>query len=321
MFNPLKYFSNRKVGLVLGSGAAKGISHISVIEYLKKMDIPIDMIAGSSIGALIGAIYACGNLDRAKNDLISFDWKDLLKILDFVFPKSGIIEGTKITKYLSQYIPDTVNFEDLPIKLNVIATDFISGDAVIFNKGNVLNAVRASISIPGIFEPVNYNGCILIDGGVANPIPVNIVKQMGAGKVIAVNLHPTAAKLVTKKSMKAKTVEADDIPETSKIVTDKVKKSKIDSLFGDLKKYFSTENRKTDNIPSIVEVMSQSIDIMEFMNTQMLLKYFKPDVLIQPNLSDIKTMDFYRASYILSKGTIASEEMKRNLLFKVKYWI
>lgn len=318
MINPLKYFRNSKVGLALGSGGAKGIAHIAVIEYLEQMKIPVGMIAGSSIGALVGAVYACGSMAKFKSDIIKMSTGKFFSYLDPVFPRSGLIEGKAIMKFLSNYIPPDARIETLSVPLAIVATDFNTGSSVVFRSGNVLESVRASISIPGIFVPVKYNDTYLIDGGVSNPIPVNIVKEMGAGITVAVNLHPRIpARMIAKKSSQAHMIKTEtQIVEKSK---DKQGHDWYD-LFGSIKGWISDKkNRPSD--PNIFEVISRSVDIMEFINTVQMLKYHNPTLLIEPDLLDIGTMQIEKAEYILGIGSAACDARRNYIIRKIKCWI
>ena len=158
------------------------------------MEIPIDFIAGSSIGAVIGALHGIGALGRFKEDILKFTFRDMLGYMDPVVPRSGLIEGKGFVKFMERYIPRDAKIEELKTPLSVLATDYGTGMSVIFRKGNILEALRASVSIPGVLMPVKYGETLLVDGGVANPLPINIVRGMGAGITVAVNLHPRLKK-------------------------------------------------------------------------------------------------------------------------------
>lgn len=174
-----------KVGLALGSGAIRGFAHFGVIRALEENDIPIDYVAGTSIGALIGSLYCCGA-----------DIKLIIKVLeniaakhvvDFAMTKKGLIQGKKIEELLRLFVRPN-NFEELKIPLSVVATDLVKGERVVFDKGDVISAVRASISIPGVFTPKEYNGMILADGAIIERMPIDVVKEMGADIVIGVDV-------------------------------------------------------------------------------------------------------------------------------------
>ena len=180
----------RSIGLALGGGAARGMAHVGVLEILEKEKIPIDMIAGTSAGAIIGALLAQGK-NAAEIDKLArnFNWKQRVKALDLVLPKNGFIADRKIKQLLKSIIGD-VDFNDLKIPFACVATDINNGQEVVMNQGSVLEAVRASVSMPVMFSVAKYNGRHLIDGGLVNPVPVSVLKAMGADFIIAVNVMP-----------------------------------------------------------------------------------------------------------------------------------
>ncbi|MCA1029954.1 patatin-like phospholipase family protein [Bacillus timonensis] len=177
--------SKPKIGLALGSGGARGFAHLGVIKVLKEENIPIDFIAGSSMGALVGAFYSTGlDIDRLYKLAIAFKRK---YYLDFTVPKMGFIAGNRV-KELIRLFTHGKNIEELKVPLAVVATDITTGEKVVFKEGSIADAVRASISIPGIFVPEKINGKLLVDGGVADRVPVSVVKEMGSDIVIAVDV-------------------------------------------------------------------------------------------------------------------------------------
>jgi NTE family protein len=320
MISLLKFFRKKKVGLVLGSGGSKGIAHIAVIEYLEALDVPISMISGSSIGALIAAVYASGSIKLLKEDVLKMDRKQVRSYFDPVFPLSGLMEGKKLKVFLSKYIPSNARIEDLPIPIAVVATDLFSGEAVVLRSGSVIDAVRASISIPGVFIPVKYGDSVLVDGGVANPLPIDIVQAMGADLTIAVNLHPKIQSERLKKTIKKRTTSELD-PDSLAVASGaspEAKEAGI-SVIKSAEKWLGRDrNKKDEGLPNILEVISQSIDIMGYVNTTMMLKYARPTVLIEPDLVDMPTLDFARASRALTEGHSASWKMKRALIRRIK---
>jgi NTE family protein len=174
-----------KIGLALGSGGARGFVHLGVIKVLKDEGIPIHLIAGSSMGALIGSFYAAGiEMDRLYKLSTAFKRK---YFLDFTVPKMGFIAGKKVKEFIKVFTHGK-NIEELSIPLGIVATDLLTGEKVVFKKGPVSDAVRASISIPGIFVPQKHNGRILVDGGVSDRVPISVAKEMGADIVIAVDV-------------------------------------------------------------------------------------------------------------------------------------
>lgn len=174
-----------KIGLALGSGGARGFAHLGVIRVLKEENIPISYVAGSSMGALIGSLYASGtDLDQLYKIATSFKRK---YYLDFTVPKMGLIKGNRIKEFIGIFT-HWRNLEDLDIPTAVVATNIRTAEKVVFTEGSVANAVRASIAIPGIFTPEKIGDQLLVDGGVVDRVPVSVVKEMGAEFVIAVDV-------------------------------------------------------------------------------------------------------------------------------------
>ncbi|WP_085508045.1 patatin-like phospholipase family protein [Thalassobacillus devorans] len=173
-----------KIGLALGSGGARGFAHLGVLKALHDNNIPIDIIAGSSMGALVGAFYAAGQkIDDLYKLATTFKRK---YYLDFTVPKMGFIQGKRIKEYIRLFTYNK-NIEEFVVPMGVVATDLYAGSKKVFTKGNASNAVRASISIPGIFVPEKIEGRLYIDGGVIDRVPASVAKDMGADMVIAVD--------------------------------------------------------------------------------------------------------------------------------------
>jgi NTE family protein len=177
------------VGLALGAGAAKGFAHIGVLDALEKAGIRIDMIAGSSMGAIIGGGYASGlSVDTLATVALTYNWLDVLNLLDPVFPTRGFIDGQKIHAFLDE-LYDHQNIEDLDIPFAATTVDIMKGDLFVLNEGSLANAARASSSIPIVFNPLaNRKGQVLVDGGMIDPVPIDVVRSMGADYIIAVNV-------------------------------------------------------------------------------------------------------------------------------------
>lgn len=325
MFNPFNIFNKKKVGIVLGSGGAKGISHISVMEYIDELGIPVDILAGSSIGAVVAALYASGKMADFKSDLLRMKWKEMLALFDPVFPVSGLIEGEKIIDFLSKYIPPGLNIEDLSLPLAIVTTDYHTGMPIIFRRGNVLNALRASISIPGVFIPVKYNDKLLIDGGVSKPLPIDVARDMGAGITIAVNLHHAVYQKRMKKMMKniisnstTEKMKPHIISAKSKLLLRNIpirKKTEKKQWFKSVEQWLGAvdSSKKDEKMPNIFEMITKTFEIMGYINTMLMLDYYRPNVLIQPKLLKIASLDFTDSSMVLNEGRTACELEKKTL--------
>jgi NTE family protein len=178
---------NKKIGLALGSGSARGFAHIGVIKVLERNNIPIDLIAGSSIGALVGGIYAATkDIAYIEKLALDTDWLHMIKLLDPAFG-SGFIAGDKVKKFIHESLRGA-SFSDLKIPFSVVATDIVAGEPVIFREGDLAEAIRASVSIPFIFHTVSHGEKILCDGALSMPVPVPAARRMGAEYTIAVDL-------------------------------------------------------------------------------------------------------------------------------------
>jgi NTE family protein len=177
-----------KIGLALGSGGPKGLSHIGIIKVLEENNIPIDFIAGSSIGSVIGGFYAATkDIKKIEEIALSNNWRQTLSLFFDPSLRQGFVSGRKIRNFIENII-GKINFKDLKIPLSVVTTDIKTGEAVVIDKGEVALAIRASSSIPLIFKPAKLNNRLLVDGGLSLPVPVSVVKKMGADLVVAVNL-------------------------------------------------------------------------------------------------------------------------------------
>jgi NTE family protein len=289
----------------LGSGSARGLAHLGVIRAIEEAGIEVDCIAGSSMGALIGAIHAAGKLDELEATFKTFDWKTMATFFDVVLPKSGLLDGARVGELVRAHIhADTI--EMLPKAFAAVATDIVNGEEVVIRSGDVIEAVRASISVPGIFTPVRSNGHILVDGGLTNPVPVSAVRTMGAEFVIAVDLNH---EIVSGKNMKPL------LPEKGKAVASglfaqwvgdyrlSMKDIRQKLLAGD--NAASAQFRKwvsPEPLPSIFEVLLASINIMETSITRIRLNLDKPDILLQPPLGEVRFLEFDRAEEIIAIG-------------------
>lgn len=177
-----------RIGLALGSGSARGLAHIGVLRALKEANIEVDLVAGTSMGAVIGAVFASDKIDGLSARLCNLDWPGIVALLDPVFPRSGLIDGQRVAEFVRAHVP-SAHIEGLLLPFAAVATDLMTGEEVVATTGDLTEAVRASIAVPGIVTPVRSNGRILVDGGLVNPVPVSVARAMGADLVIAVDLN------------------------------------------------------------------------------------------------------------------------------------
>ncbi len=263
--------TRKKIGLAL-SGGVKGLAHIGVLGVLEENNIPVDFIAGTSMGAVIGALYSYEpNAKKLEKEVLSKKWNGLL---DYTIPITGLIRGKRIEKFFEERLKN-ISFKDLKIPLFVTACDIDKKQEIIFSRGSVAKALRASISIPGIFVPTENIDKILVDGGVIDPIPTEILEGK-ADIIIAVNAN----------FMKIRKPDLNDVAT------------------------FKTGNRK---MPHIIETVSKSFQIIGSEASKNDLMEEKANFIINIDLSNIKTMEFEKAKEIINKGKRTTRKLLRDI--------
>ncbi|WP_216901448.1 patatin family protein [Synechococcus sp. CCY 9618] len=318
----------KSVGLALGSGGARGWAHIGVIRALEEAGIRIDCISGASIGALVGAIHCAGELDELEEFIQDLSWRDMLSYFDMVFPTSGLLDGNKVYELLSEHMQGML-IEESPIPFCCVATDLIKGEEVHIRSGSMVDAVRASISVPGIFTPFCHGDLFLGDGGIVNPVPVDVVRGMGAEVVIAVNLNRNDVTGGLAPSSRAEVIcsvaapdeaeeeeaETDGTPRTSSEASKRRRESFLKSLSDRYQSMKDTLNDKVDQWfpseepgPNIFDVIGTSLNVMEQQVTRSRLETHAPDVLLEPVLNDFAIFDFHKANRIIRKGYRAMKD-------------
>lgn len=266
-----------KVGLALGGGAARGLAHIGVLEVLERERIPIDMIAGTSIGGMVGAFRARGQGSGVMKEMaLKLNLMKMLSLADLALPKSGLFGGKAVINLLQKTMGSDIKFDELPIPLALVATDIITGEEVVIKEGSVLEGVRASISIPGIFTVAKWRDRYLVDGGLVNPVPVSVLKDMGADFTIAVNVIPDMGTRV---------------------------------------RHFKKAGTKEWKEPNIFNVILQSLYIGTYIIAKASIE--GADIAINPDTAHINPADFHHAEECIRQGEIAAQaampEIKRKL--------
>lgn len=308
-----RHMSRPATGLALGSGGARGWAHIGVIQALREMDISIDMVAGTSMGSLIGAAIASDRVDSLHQVALTLDWKHLFHyFFEFTLPRTGLIDGSKIVDFLQEHV-STGDIKDLPTPYAAVAVDVITGKKHVLNQGDVIQAIRSSISVPGIFSPVKNGEQMLVDGGLVDPVPVDVVSDMGAELTIAVNLNRDIGDFKESPLLPGPSVRpADKIEQKLTRFVEKlnkmplVKKKPFD--IAPMKEWFDAART-----PDILEVLGNSLRIMEAQLAQYQLAASPPDILIEPSLNHINFMDFHKADEAIQIGYQETMQvMKRN---------
>ena len=270
----------KNVALALSSGGARGLAHIGAIEELEAQGYHISSIAGCSMGALIGGVYAAGKLNEFREWMKTINRKKMLGLIDFSLSLNHLVKGTRIIEAIMEFVPD-VNIEDLPIPYCAVATDLKAGREVMFRKGSLFKAIRASISLPSFYEPVKRNDMILIDGGIINPLPLNRVKRQAGDMLVGVD--------VSGHDYKAQWDELQRLTAIQK--HDKSLKTKIlDMLI-------------PDNIEfNYYTVLSRASSLMIRQNSILMTRLMNPDILIDIQMNRYGTFDFDKSEKLIAIG-------------------
>ena len=270
----------KDIALALSSGGARGLAHIGVIEELEAQGYHITSMAGCSMGALIGGVYAAGKLEEFRDWMKTIDKKKMLELTDFSLSLNHLVKGTRIIKAIMEFVPD-VRIEDLPIPYCAVATDWISGREVVIDKGSLFEAIRASISLPTFYEPVRRDGMILIDGGVVNPIPMNRVQRHEGDLLVGVDVSGHDYKAQWEKMQK----------QAEKQKHDKSLKAKLLDMI------------IPDNIEfNYYTLLSRTSSIMIRQNSLLMAQLTKPDILIDIQMSRYGSFDYDKSERLINIG-------------------
>jgi NTE family protein len=287
-----------KIGLALGAGSARGWAHIGVLRALTEAGIHPDIIAGTSVGALVGGCYVAGELDALEQFARDLTRRKVLGFLDFNFSGSGLIHGQRLREVLEARLEDMA-IESLAKRFVAVATEIGSGHETWLTRGHLGDAIRASYAMPGIFKPVRIEGRWLFDGALVNPIPVSICRALGARYVIAVNVNSEAGHGTVVTDLNALPIAALPPPEDQSLLARNgraVKKLLQRQLFG-----------RVENGPGISTVMVQAFNIVQDRIARSRLAGDPPDVMIAPRLPPIGLFDFHRADEMIGCGIAAAQ--------------
>ncbi len=269
-----------KVAVALGSGSARGWAHIGVIKGLLKHGIDIDVVCGTSIGALVGAAYAQGKLDELEDWARNLSRWRLVRFLDVTFSKGAVVNAERVRRELAEVVVDSnVMIEDMRKPFATVATDMMNGREVRFMTGSLHDAILATTAIPGFLPPVYYRDRWLFDGGVVNPVPINLCRALEAEFVLAVNLNGNI-------------IQRQFTPPTSKKATE------IDDSISP---------------PGMFESFAKAVNVMQDRITRSRIVGDPPDIMLTPRLSSIDMMDFDRASEIIAAGELIVEKQINNI--------
>ena len=298
-----------KIGLALGSGSARGWAHIGVIQELAEIGIEPEIVAGCSIGAIVGSAYASDQLDKLDSWVRALTWKEIINYVDLTITGGGFIQGDKLIDLARNYLKEDV-IESLPRQFGMVATELDTGREVWFKEGSILDALRASIALPGMFTPIKINGKWLVDGGLSNPVPVSLCRAMGADIVMAVNLNDDIVGKHRRKQADKKEYLAtknnsqnDDFwGRVSNQLTSSLNERKeviLSKLFGD-----SLE------APGLFNVLTSSINIMQDRITRSRMAGDPPEIILSPRLSELGLMEFDQAEIAIEEGRACVQRMR-----------
>jgi NTE family protein len=278
---------NRPVALVLSSGGSRGLAQIGVISELERHGFNITSVAGSSIGSVIGGLYAMGKLDEYTQWVSTFNMRDVWGFMDFTLTKHGLLKGERVFDKMKTFIPD-MNIEDMPVPFSAVATDIINEKEVVFNRGSFYQAARASVAIPALFTPVKFEDTILVDGGILNPMPIEHVVRKDGDLLVVVNLYGKKNSNATKESIE-QVENTDNVNGLIKTLTTLITNGDKHSLG-----YYS--------------LLSKTSSAMIHRIAELSIEKHRPDIVISIPYDSANTFDFYRANELIEIGKEATRK-------------
>lgn len=287
-----------RIGLALGSGSARGWAHIGVIRALEEAGVRPDVVCGTSIGALVGAAYAAGELDRLEAWVLQFSIKDFVGLMD-VSLIGGLFKGERLMDFFRQQFVDQP-IEQLPMPFAAVATALHNGAEIWLRHGSTLDAVRASIALPGLFAPVMSDGVVLVDGGLVNPVPVSLARAMGADLLIAVDLGSD----ILGRHLRASA--PNQLP--NNLLSEWTRKLQ-ETIGTPVLGHPSSET----TLPSVFEVLASSLNIMQVRIARSRMAGEPPDLIVAPRLAHLRLLDFHRGREAIEEGRSAVQRVAHNL--------
>lgn len=280
---------SKKVHLVLGSGGARGIAHIGVIEALEKSNFEIISVAGCSMGALIGGIYCAGKLPDYKEWLLHLDKYEVFKLVDFTFSTQGFVKGERVFKAIEDLIGDHY-IEDFKIPFVAVATDIVNKKEAVYTEGSLFYALRASVAIPTVVTPAHRGTKVLVDGGVLNPLPLNQVKKANDDElIVAVNVNAGIEPYRTEVKSEKKEAAYQKL---------------VDGLFSQIFNFERQSKEAADKL-GYFDLLNTSFDLMQDKLTEILIESHQPDIVVNISRDTCGTFEFYRAKELIRIGEYA----------------
>jgi len=285
-----------RIGLVLGSGSARGWAHVGVIKVLERAGLKPDIVCGTSIGALVGAAYAAGEFERFEHWLRGLGLKDVLAFMDFGLNSGGMIKGERLMDFFRRNFLDR-DIESFAMPFGAVATTLHSGAEVWLREGSTVDAVRASIALPGLFTPWVRGGLTLVDGGLVNPVPVSLGRAMNAEILVAVDLNTD----ILGRHLRVDPPTASMLPDWRRLLQDNL------GLRWPGTDEAAPPPPAAPRMPSMMDVLATSINIMQVHITRSRMAGEPPDVTVAPKLAHLGLMDFHRAAEAIEAGERAME--------------
>jgi NTE family protein len=302
--------TNRPIALVLGGGGARGLAHIGVLRWLEERSAPLDAIVGTSIGALIGGLYAAGTgVAEMEAVLRKTDKLAVARIIRPGFSASGLIDNERVRKFLKTFIGES-RIEELPIPFRAVATDLSSGQEIVIDKGSLAEAILASIAIPALFMPVYHEGRYLVDGGLSNPLPVSVVQKISSSPCLAVNVAPNPecfGRFGREDSRRKGGPLAKMTPAwLSEILTERRGRPALAAG----KNAAARPRKASFHSPTLLQVVLQSVSISTYNLIAAGLLNSKPRVLLSPMVEEFGILEFHEGVEIMRRGYDAAERSR-----------
>ena len=304
---PARAASRRRVklGLALGAGAARGWAHIGILRELDAAGLKPDVVAGTSVGAVVGGSYAAGKLDNIEDFALGINKRRMFSLMDFSFSGSGLISGARLKARLDEALADT-KIEDLPIRFSAVAAEMGSGHEIWLSKGRLVDAIRASYALPGIFEPQKINGRWLFDGALVNPVPVTVCRVLGAEVVIALNIGADLRRVPASEEAISENALAEIEATASRQQADN--QGFLPMLRNPASLFRRHFAGGADGAPGIVTAMVDAFNITQDRIARSRLAGDPPDLSIAPRLTGIGFFDFHRAADMIAIGREATRK-------------
>lgn len=272
----------KTAALVLSSGGARGVAHIGVIEAVLEAGYEIKSISGSSMGAVVGGVYAAGKLPEFKEWVCNLDKIDVFKLMDFTLSTQGFVRGERVFNQMKSFIDDC-NIEDLDIDFSAVATDIVNKKEVVFNSGSLFTALRASAAIPSVLKPSVINGVELVDGGVLNPIPIAYVKRSENDIVVVSDVNAAVPCIK---------------PDIQESLDDK---GRFAPLIEKWNSIFPKNNNRVKRL-SYFELVAKSVDLMQDRISEYIIEHSRPDIVVRISRETCSTFEFYKSKELIECG-------------------